>query len=272
MYHSESLKLETCSRIVSAVAARLEQCRLSSALGLPPVQHNVPSRSSPFIFLHIEKTGGTTLREFITEAAERHGIKSLVPCHHGVHCTVLSLSDLFRSGQQDLLQEAAVVAGHFFWGVWRHLPHWNIAHITSLSSLEEEEEEEEEVPHLLVMGRHPVDRAISYYYQRCYQVEHCRGYKRMMNNLLPGELLEIGLNERHGRFSPLDPSNKTIVLLDEGMSDAACRVLSGRRATSGYTQSLVEEGGEEGFPIHCKRQARCLQKHFKKHKNISIIV
>ena len=234
----EGLDPETCSKIVSSVTARLEQCRLSSALGLPPVQNEEPSRSSPFIFLHIEKTGGTTLRELITDAAEKRGLTSLVPCHGGIHCTVLNIHDLFHYGQQDLLQEVAVVAGHFFWGVWRQLPHWAIASITSPSS-----PDNEAVPHLLVMGRHPVDRAISYYYQRCYQVEHCRGYKRMINNLLPEELLEIGLNERHGQYSPLDPRNETIVLLDEGMSDAACRVLSGRRATSGHTQSLMGEGG-----------------------------
>ena len=234
---SESLTPQTCARIVAAVAARLEQCHLSTTLGLPSVQQE-PSHSSPFVFLHIEKTGGTTLREFITEASELRGLKSLVPCHGGVHCTVLDPSDLFHSGQEALLQEVAVVAGHFFWGVWKKLPHWNIARITSPSP-PSSSSEEGEVPHLLVMGRHPVDRAISYYYQRCYQVEHCRGYQRMINSLRPDELLQIGLNERHGQYSPLDPSNNTVILLDEGMSDASCRVLSGRRATSGYTRSLV---------------------------------
>ena len=45
-----------------------------------------------------------------------------MPCHGGIHCTVLDL--FFReTGQQKLLSNASIVAGHFL-GVWNELPRY----------------------------------------------------------------------------------------------------------------------------------------------------
>jgi hypothetical protein len=248
----KQLSRELCGLIVRRVASTLHSCTVSTSLGLPMIQHH-PTPDNPFVFMHIEKTGGTTLREFFTEAADRLNLSYFVPCHGNIHCTVLDPSDLYDYGQEAVLRDASIVAGHFFWGVWRQLPRWNIAHIfswrhndSSLKREEGEKDERENVPPCLVMGRHPVDRAISYYYQRCYQLEHCVGYQRQLNSLDRDELYRIGLNERHGQFTPLDPTNHTIIMLDEGMSDAACRSMTGRRATSGYRHNLPGKEAEEG--------------------------
>ena len=36
-------------------------------------------------------------------------------------------------------------------------------------------------PSVFVMGRNPIDRAISYYYQRCFQLESCIGKRNKFN-------------------------------------------------------------------------------------------
>ena len=218
----------------------MQQCLTSHATsnrvgGCLPAIQRLPSSASPSSS-STEKTGGTTLREFITEAADALRLDYLVPCHGGVHCTVLDPSTLHETGQETLLGNASIIAGHFFWGVWRQLPRW--------SGGSADGGEGETVPPCLVMARHPVDRAISYYYQRCYNTAQCIGYQRRINDLAADELLLIGRQERNGQFSPQDPSNRTIIILDEGMADAACRAVTGRRATSGIKYSL--DGGETG--------------------------
>ena len=53
------------------------------------------------------------------------------------------------------------------------------------------------VPPCFVAARHPVARAISYYYQRCYDTYGCSGYQRYMNDLSVEELQILVKNYRH---------------------------------------------------------------------------
>ena len=179
-----------------------------------------------------------------------------------MHCVTLSPSELLNTSHEPLLRNASIVAGHFFWGVWEQLPRWvaansgkNVgnkeAHTSSASSSSSSSSSSgigggggvifgadsanasfslSRPPPCLVMGRHPIDRAISYYYQRCYQISDCIGYKRRINELKVSELKFIADHERQGK---LKRDNVTIVILDEGMGDAACRTLAGEKATSG---------------------------------------
>ena len=93
------------------------------------------------------------------------------------------------------------------------------------------------VPHCIIMGRHPVDRAISYYYQRCYRVENCVGYKRKINDLTVEELLAVTINLRQGG---LRSDNETVVIIDEGLENAACRALANEKATTGLLAGVDE--------------------------------
>lgn len=95
----------------------------------------------------------------------------------------------------------------------------------------------------LTIGRHPVDRAISYYYQRFYQhpskVQSSAGAapgevplnQRMINELTPAELEMVALSTREGMHSHFYPEVQ--VFIDEGMADAACSALLGLKYTSG---------------------------------------
>jgi len=57
-------------------------------------------------------------------------------------------------------------------------------------------------------------RAISYYYQRCYDVEACVGYKKRINDLTVEDLEFIAIYDRQGKHKE---DNKTVVILDEGL-------------------------------------------------------
>lgn len=145
------------------------------------------------------------------------------------------------------LHGVSVVAGHFFWNVWDRLPSCggrrggrggegdqplseSMAHSAGCS------------PSCMAVGRHPVDRAISYYYQRCYGSEGCIGYQRRINDLSPEELEWIAVHQREAR---LVEGEGRLVVGDEGMSDAACRSLAGAKATTG---AVLEEGVSVPIP------------------------
>jgi len=98
------------------------------------------------------------------------------------------------------------------------------------------------------MGRHPVSRAISYYYQRVYKhpnksaLPHSESAEaaqfggrpleqRMINELTPQQLELIALSTREGIESHLFPGRQ--VFIDEGMTDAACHAFLGLKYTTG---------------------------------------
>lgn len=99
------------------------------------------------------------------------------------------------------------------------------------------------------VGRHPVDRAISYYYQRFYQHREVAveasgeasprplQHKRI-NELSPAELEGLVLSVREATHSHFYPDQLTFI--DEGMGDAACAAVLGLKFTTGRaaTQQL----------------------------------
>jgi hypothetical protein len=143
------------------------------------------------------------------------------------------------------LGNVSVVAGHFFWGVWKVLPSCSltqgspveITNASSNASMPNVIQRGGGIhssgfcrPSCMVIGRHPVDRAISYYYQRCYQLESCIGYQRRINELSVEELEFVAIHERQAAYGK---DNSTLLILDEGMSNAACRSLADAKTTSG---------------------------------------
>lgn len=134
--------------------------------------------------------------------------------------------DLRGFGDHELMN-VSVLAGHFSWGVWSELPSLRHSSSSSLSSV---------TPPCFVMGRHPVDRVVSYYYQRCHRESECRHYGVRFNNLTHDELITFISTFRQGL---LRKSTGEIVIVDEGVEDACCRSLSNRKWTSGRLLSDV---------------------------------
>ena len=171
----------------------------------------------------------------------------------------MSLSNAMdKNNEKYKLDNISVVAGHFFWDVWQELPNIDynisekkngyvnkmditvldsIANCTSNGNCDGSQVETplanqvKVIPPCFILGRHPFDRAISYYYQRCYDSAHCIGYQRMFNNLTVNELYHITTSERQAKYKQ---DNKTLVIIDEGMEDAACRALANVKVTTGY--------------------------------------
>lgn len=92
-------------------------------------------------------------------------------------------------------------------------------------------------PPCFVMGRHPVDRAISYYYQRCYGVEGCIGHGRPINEIAVDELEAVAIYHREAKYKE---DNITLVVLDEGMSETSCRALANVKSTTGLIVGVDE--------------------------------
>ncbi len=146
------------------------------------------------------------------------------------------------------LKNVSVVAGHFFWDVWKALPSCEPSH-AGLTTNETDDVSTVNTSKrgvdthastschasCLVIGRHPIDRAISYYYQRCYQLKSCIGYQRPINDLSVEQLEFVAIHERQAAYSE---DNSTLLILDEGMSNAACRSLAGVKTTSGLQVNL----------------------------------
>jgi hypothetical protein len=74
----------------------------------------------------------------------------------------------------------AVLAGHFPWNIWNKLSNYNNTNTDTNTN-----------PPCFVMGRNPVDRAISYYYQRCYNSSTCIGNNRRINDLSAGIAINL---------------------------------------------------------------------------------
>lgn len=159
----------------------------------------------------------------------------IIPCHGNVHCINFMLHKyglrLQPREQADHASEytrfstfehVSVIAGHFSWHVWNELP---------------QRSQSKDTPPCLVVGRHPVSRFISYYYQRCYNSPSCPGYRTPLNEMSPESLK--GYIDTTRQLVPLDDEWKSqaidnwdkdrsfplYALLDDGLSDAACRTM-----------------------------------------------
>ena len=78
------------------------------------------------------------------------------------------------------------------------------------------------------MARHPVDRAISYYYQRCYNSTGSPFFNITLNSLLLEDFKSFVLGTRHGYFM-----NGSLVIVDDGIQDASCRAIINQKVTTG---------------------------------------
>lgn len=163
-----------------------------------PVPLWQPSQDLPFVFLHLEKTAGTCLRDILADAGRQSpDLKSFLPCHGGVDCMTFNLRQ--ASASENLF------GGHFAYGAWEELG-FPRAYVSTIQ-------------------RHPVARAISYYYERVYPQN---GIKL---NDLPARDLRTVLNFWRGSAYSL--------WRDEGLSDAGCKMVCGVKTHSGQSPLMA---------------------------------
>lgn len=247
-----------CAEFAQQLDKSLFRQLLAVLMGLPSVQWQ-PQPTDAFVFLHMEKTAGTTLKHFMAASAEQLEMPAFVSCHGNVSCLTFTLPscDPLQPSQlcgyspgRALIQHMqtqraspAVLAGHFSWGIWHQLPA-NSA-----------------VPAILSMHRHPFQRVLSQYYQRCRFGGSCQDInalgaeefrKLLVNHRFSYRDEDLDrllrrLRDKYSQHAPVDAFEEKelqllqvmpeeyfeIVLLDEGMSNAACKMLAGKKVTSG---------------------------------------
>jgi hypothetical protein len=171
----------------------------------------------------------------------------------------------YASGCPVNFENTSIIAGHFAWNdVWKALEqrgfdgfNRNIGHDLGLR----DESDVAEVPTCLIIGRHPASRVISYYYQRCYNTSSCIHYLRRMSDLNVDEM-RFMLDEY--RLAQYTPDGNSIVMIDEGMSETACRVVLGLRSTTGVltdvdvVTSLPDPIPRERYAEATARADRCV--------------
>ena len=128
---------------------------------------------------------------------------------------------LMRGPARDM-SNVSIIAGHFDFDAIYALPQCSTAGRKGGRSLSCN-------PHCFVVARHPIDRAISYYYQRAITTDIARN--RSMNELTAEELELIVLSVRVAETSTIFTDQKFFI--DDGMSEAACRAIIPDRYTVG---------------------------------------
>jgi hypothetical protein len=83
-------------------------------------------------------------------------------------------------------------------------------------------------PSCFVIGRHPVDRIISYYYQRVYG-SYSSAFRYVPLSHLTIEEVESILITRHQEIN----KDHVNVIVDEGIRNATCRALANKKLTTG---------------------------------------
>ena len=95
-------------------------------LNVPHIQ-KLPNASNPFVFLHHEKTAGSSLRRYITQAAVKNNLAFYVPCFDGegkywedIRCYGFDLSNATVENGNGNRNGLEVIGGHFMWNVWQN--------------------------------------------------------------------------------------------------------------------------------------------------------
>jgi hypothetical protein len=173
----------------------------------------------------------------------RIGVDCFIPSQGGLSDVIF---DLPRRNHAYLSQISAI-AGHFSWGVWSSLPSFRPKNLSV------------DVPPCFIMGRQPVDRVISYYYQRCYMESSCEHYGKHMNDLSLEELRFMLYTFRQGK--KVSDHSDEVVVVDEGMEDAACRAIINKKFTTGktpFTISIPPPLEQSDIDLALKNSEKCV--------------
>ena len=194
----------------------------------------------------------------IYQSAIRKGLSYFIPSYNSVLDMTFSLPPATHTPSATL-QNISVLAGHFQWNVWRGLPGYTTMQqrvrfghhhrdggvkrddMVDATSSNDEDELLHRIPSCFVMGRHPVDRVISYYYQRCYREASCRLYQVRFGDLSADDMYFVVVLFRQAKYLP---DGKTLMFSDDGTHDSMCRTALGERTTTGgLVQDMIDANG-----------------------------
>jgi len=168
-----------------------------------------PTPTHPLVFLHLDKTAGTWFRLMLVHTSARElNLSFDVPCYAAdgsfdeESCFRFSPRNRFSS--QTLEPSPAIIGGHFQWGDWGDIPDEDVTCVVSL--------------------RHPYHRVLSLYNQR---------FRPLFEGRSLGDLNEDELEWLFGNGLGLRLRDGAYTVVDEGLSDAACKMLCGRNEHRG---------------------------------------
>jgi hypothetical protein len=226
-------------KVTDGISIDVARARGRAIPPLPP-QSPLPTIAHPFVFLHLEKCAGTSLKAHIADKAATLGLRSYIPCHHDLPCEVFHFPPI---------EAERVKAGHNWYSEYRTRHEWSEGPIPMVSGggeIDSETGKDEALVHTrkrggpvpqvigghfewgadawghgrreedircFVMLREPLSRAISFYYERVFPDS-----KKAFGELSVEELEWYMVNWRGSAFSRWR---------DEGMSNAAFKMLGG---------------------------------------------
>lgn len=202
------LTINYCERIAFKLFYRLQNQSLLKRRQLPPIQY-VPTPNNPFVFLHVDKCGGTTIREVVARSGKKLGLNFFVPCYNDISCFTFDITE-----NQELIN-TPIISGHFQWDIWKKL------HQCKNFNCQ---------PRCLVVGRSPIDRVLSYYHQRFFKEWQSNYFNKSFNELNVDDWRRLIVEHRFARWKE---DNETVIVVDEGMSDPMCRTVLGKRISTG---------------------------------------
>ncbi len=250
---SHELGTKVCKAISLELMSRAAVELAAHQIGLPS-QQLWPTPQRPFIFFHLEKCGGSSVRSILASSASRRRLHALIPCYTSPlaeeeeesaaatdsssffsytynpsdkECLQFNLNQLSLSAQKKI----SVLAMHHVNGfnAWQDLP--------SVSNKQEAGAAEMSFD-CFVMLRHPIERAISLFSTRMRVISTRTGVELSLNSLSAADLTAIiGFqSEGSGKRRPNHDSGFDVddIFVDAGISDAACKMLCGATRLHGY--------------------------------------
>ncbi len=247
---SHELGTKVCKAISLELMSRAAVELEAHQIGLPS-QQLWPTPQRPFIFFHLEKCGGSSVRSILASSASRRRLHALIPCYtsppaeeeelatatatdsHSFfsytynpsdkECLQFNLNQLSLSAQKKI----SVLAMHHVNGFhsWQDLP--------SISNKQEAGGVGAAAMPFdcFVMLRNPIERAISLFSTRIRVINTQTGVEISLNSLSVADLTAIIRSESDGigKRRPNHDSGFDVddIFVDAGMSDAACKMLCG---------------------------------------------
>ncbi len=260
---SQELGMTACKAVSLELMSRSAVELAAHEMGLPP-QQLWPTPQRPFLFFHLEKCGGSSVRSILASSASRRKVHALIPCYTShlaeeeeesadtsttspfsytynpteKECLQFDLHQLSPSAQKKI----SVLAMHHVNGfnAWQDLPSvckkqqagdGAAADVTTMPF------------DCFVMLRHPIERTISLFSSRIRVTSTKIGVELSLNSLSAADLTEIirlesvGIHNRKPNHhdSDLDSSAYGDIFVDAGMSDAACKMLCGATRLHGHS-------------------------------------
>jgi hypothetical protein len=217
-----------------------ENCPSQSAISLQPLPRvqAFPTTENPFVFIHIEKTAGSTLRQHLFETAVARNYSCFIPgknrCvyhNNSVHSDIDKLPHMTFNLLSDVAHQrpTQILAGHFEWGVWNHISE-PPRHVSCFITL-----------------RDPVARVLSLYYERLFSLT------RVPISSLSAEELETYM------IAFVGGGKDGTQLRDEGFSNGAVKALSSANVHKGrYHNTEAPIHRPLSFSLALKRMEQCV--------------